>query len=676
MFSKLLSLLSSKAGVSLCLTLLFVFPRMSFAQGIRDSVFNIKPVQITADYIFKQEEAGMKISEVDSLVFIDKANESLSQLLSENTSVFIKDYGRGALATASFRGTAASHTQVRWNGININSPMTGMVDFSLIPVYIIDELSLTHGAASMRDQSGGLGGVININNTPDWSKPFSLKYIQGIGSYDTYSEFIKLTYGSSQVQFKTSVYHNQSDNDYPFINRRIKDYDPATGEMNYRKVKNEQADYKVYGIMQEAYWKVTDHIVWKANYWGQKADRSIPTVLSYEGGNEANMNQQVDEDHKGVTETKFYFAQADLKLRLGYDSKDLHYSSQNYVPGKGLISMIDSKSKAKTYSGHIDFAAWNQEDLKFTASFSYDRNDVDTYESVNKTTYEENRDYFSLFCSLSKSFGERLNLNLMDRQDVIDGKIVDNVPYLGFDYRLVQQRDLILKGNITHNYHAPTLNDLYWQPGGNPDLKAEKGISGDLGIEYLFTKPAFQVKTELTSYYSDINDWIVWLPTFKGFWQPFNIKQVISYGLEYNLNISGQQGNFQYKLLGGYSYTRSKNLGDSEKWGDNSNGKQLIYVPLHSGNVLVDLRYKNSFIMYQWNHFSERFTTTSNRTIKRDWLYPYYMNNMTIGQRFDMKGCKLVAQLKINNLMDEYYRSILFRYMPGRNYLFTLMLEI
>ena len=113
-----------------------------FSQGIRDSVFMIDAVEIKADRIFLKEEAGMKQTELDTAILKEKVSLSLSDLLSENTPVFIKNHGRGALATASFRGTAASHTRVNWNGININSPMAGMVDFSLIPVYIIDELNL------------------------------------------------------------------------------------------------------------------------------------------------------------------------------------------------------------------------------------------------------------------------------------------------------------------------------------------------------------------------------------------------------------------------------------------------------------------------------------------------------------------------------------------------------
>ena len=131
-----------------------------FSQGMQDSVFVIEEVAITKERIFVKEKAGMKQTHVDSVVLQNKASVSLSDLLSENTSVFIKNHGRGALATASFRGTSPSHTQVSWNGININSPMAGMVDFSLIPVYIIDELKLNHGSASLADRSGGIGGSI------------------------------------------------------------------------------------------------------------------------------------------------------------------------------------------------------------------------------------------------------------------------------------------------------------------------------------------------------------------------------------------------------------------------------------------------------------------------------------------------------------------------------------
>ena len=190
-------------------------------QGITDSVFFIEGVSIAAEQIFVKEQAGMKQTRVDSLSLQKKVSLSLSDLLSENTSVFIKNHGRGALATASFRGTAPSHTQVSWNGLNINSPMAGMVDFSLIPVYIIDDLILNHGAASLADRSGGIGGSIHINNQADWSRKNSLSYTQGIGSYRTFDEFLQVGIGGEKIRSMTRLYHNRSKNDYTFTNRGI-----------------------------------------------------------------------------------------------------------------------------------------------------------------------------------------------------------------------------------------------------------------------------------------------------------------------------------------------------------------------------------------------------------------------------------------------------------------------
>ena len=198
-----------------------------YSQGIQDSVYAIEEVAITAERIFMKEQAGMKQTDVDSTVLQNKISLSLSDLLSENTTVFIKNHGRGALATASFRGSSASHTQVSWNGININSPMAGMVDFSLIPVYIIDELNLKHGSASLADRSGGIGGSININNRAEWNNKSKIGYLQGIGSYSTFDEFLQVGVGKKTIQSKTRLYHNYSQNDYTFINRGIGTIDPV-----------------------------------------------------------------------------------------------------------------------------------------------------------------------------------------------------------------------------------------------------------------------------------------------------------------------------------------------------------------------------------------------------------------------------------------------------------------
>ena len=39
------------------------------------------------------------------------------------------------------------------------------------------------------------------------------------------------------------------------------------------------------------------------------------------------------------------------------------------------------------------------------------------------------------------------------------------------------KKELKLKGSTAYNYRFPSMNDLYWRPGGNPDVKPEEGPS-------------------------------------------------------------------------------------------------------------------------------------------------------------------------------------------------------
>ncbi|MCS2983587.1 TonB-dependent receptor [Bacteroides xylanisolvens] len=44
--------------------------------------------------------------------------------------------------------------------------------------------------------------------------------------------------------------------------------------------------------------------------------------------------------------------------------------------------------------------------------------------------------------------------------------------------------NVMLKVSISRNYRFPTLNDLYFLPGGNPNLKNEQGFSYDAGVSF------------------------------------------------------------------------------------------------------------------------------------------------------------------------------------------------
>ena len=662
-----------KAWISL-VACLMAFPL--FSQGIRDSVFRIEGVNVAAERIFVKEQAGMKQTDVDTTVLQNKVALSLSDLLSENTPVFIKNHGRGALATASFRGTAASHTQVTWNGISINSPMAGMVDFSLIPVYIIDELNLKHGPASLADGIGGIGGSINLHNRAGWTDKRTISYMQGIGSYHTFDEFLQLGLGSDKIRSKTRLYHNRSKNDYTFVNRGIGNIDPHTGSLAHPIDTNDYASYTRYGLLQELYYRPRpDHVI-SMKYWGQYADRTIPRPTSYEGPDNSNLNSQQDTDHRVVADWKYYSVIGKWMVRSGYSAKQLDYSQMNRVPGLGLVPAIYSESRQNSLFSTLAYSGSRGNDLSYKGTLDMNFHKVGSADSVSGTGYKGRRNEVSMLFAIRKGFADRLNLNLMLRQDWVDGERVPFIPFLGVEVRLLNGADLLWKGNVARNYHQPSLNDLYWQPGGNSGLRPEKGFTVETGLEYQQHQRGHLFKTELTLYRTDIEDWIIWIPSYRGFWEPRNISRVLSKGVEYNLQIQGNLADFGYKMAATYGYTSSVNYGDPAIWGDNSYGKQLVYIPLHSGNMMMHLNWKNLFVTYQYNAYSERFTTSSNDVTRRDWLYPYFMNDVSAGGSFHVKQVNFTVELKVYNLFNEAYHSVLYRPMPGRNYQFVIMFQI
>ena len=663
-----------KAACTLALTGLLAYPL--FSQGMQDSVYVIEEVAITKERIFVKEQAGMKQTHVDSMVLQNKASLSLSDLLSENTTVFIKNHGRGALATASFRGTSPSHTQVRWNGININNPMAGMVDFSLIPVYIIDELNLNHGSASLADRSGGIGGSININNQAQWNEKHRIKYLQGIGSYSSFDEFLQVGLGNKKIQSKTRLYHNYSKNDYTFINRGIVNIDPVSGDLTNPIDTNDHASYLRYGLLQEIYYRpLTNHLI-SLKYWGQYADRTIPKPTSFEGPDNSNLNNQEDRDHRLVADWKFYGDFGKLLLRSGYAEKGLDYNQMNQVPGLGLIPAIWSESRQQSLYNTFSYSGALDEDFSWEGGIDLSYHKVGSADSVSGAAYEGRRNEFSAMFAVCKGFKDRVNLNLLLRQEWVDGVRLPFIPFFGMDLKLIEGVDLLLKANIARNYHLPTLNDLYWQPGGNPDLLPEEGFTVESGLAYQQEFSGLLLKTELSFYRSQIDNWIIWIPSYRGYWEPSNIRSVLSKGLEYSIQLQGYFSEFNYRLSSTYGYTSAVNQGDPLIWSDESYGKQLVYMPLHSGNMMAHLGWGNLFFVYQFNAYSERYTTSSNDVSQRDRLYPYFMNDISAGSTFRLKKVDLSLEFKVYNLFNEAYHTILYRPMPGRNYQLVLKIQI
>lgn len=642
---------------ALCIVACFNY-LISSAQGIQDSLFLIPAVEVSGARIFLKEEAGTKTTKVDSMVLMEKINVSLSSVLAENTSVYIKDYGRGALATASFRGTSPSHTQVSWNGININSPMLGMVDFSLIPVYLIDDMNLLHGAASIGSQSGGLGGQINIENRVNWKNRFSGRYYQGIGSFKTFDELGQVNIGNEKIQAKTRVYHSYSKNNYPFLNKNVL---PAT------KQRNKDAEFSKYGAMQEFYYKPNNLLNTSVQIWLQNAWRAIPTVTSDESSDASKkkFNEQTDKTLKAVAHADYYRDSYTLRATTGIDVQLLDYVNGyiiNDINNLNTNAFSTMKSWYNTLEG--EWRANSKLLIKSSAKVNLFK--ISTRENVKQTGYKIGRNEASLFMGTFYEPITHIQISGSLRKDFVENLYTPIIYRLGINYRPFMEHNLIVKSNFSRNFRTPTLNDLYWQPGGNISLKPEKGHTWESGVHFTFQKQTLETELQLTGYHSKIDNWIIWLPGLQGYWEPQNLETVVSKGLEFMVKTGYSINKTKFYALINYTLTRTTSQGKALTEGDISKGKQLPFIPKHSANVFFTASNRGYYANFQHNTYSKRSLLYTNDDAYT--LYPYHLNHASVGKRWKWNKYTFDVELKIDNLFNEFYRTVLNRFMPQRNY--------
>lgn len=658
-----------------------------FAQGIRDSLFRIGTVEVHSRTEFEKEHAGMKTIHLDTAILQYQLTSDLSVLLKENTSIITKDYGRGALSTASFRGTTPSHTSVSWNGININSPMLGMVDFSLVPMFIVDEMNLQHGAASVEADGGALGGLIEIRNRPDWSGRFSGKAYAGFGSFGTSHAYTRINAGTRNFRSSTRLYSEQSHNNYPFANKNIILKDSVTGELVHPVVRNKNAAFRKMGISQGFYLKAGDKNMISNRTWIQEANRSIPTVLSNEYDSEilSRENLQADRTLKNVTEFNHYGARTDVRILSGIDLQQLNYSMQSRVIGYHLVQSVNSGSRMKGWYNTVetDHEFTDRFSVKFKASLN--RYQISTHDTASLTGYEKTRQEESIFGGFYYQPLESIQLSIQLRKEFTNSHQVPLIYVAGLTYKPLPGKQFYLKANFSRNFHVPSLNDLYWQPGGNPDLLPEQGHTAEAGMDFIASSELLSVKSSLTGFRSDIQNWILWLPGYKGFWEPVNIDQVRSFGLEYHLNVITAIGKTQMRLFGNLALTRTFSLGDSFVASEGS-GRQLPFVPVIAGNINASVEKNGYYLVFQNNSMGQRYLLNGDAAPGEETghiesgsytenfytLYPHFLNNLTIGKAFRQKYGNFTLELDIDNLFNETYRNILQRFMPGRSYMIHL----
>ena len=620
--------------------------------------------QYLADTIRIREISVLGVKEMEGSLFNHTGMDSLSravsrtltltELLSGNSNIYIKTSGRGSLATAAFRGTDASHTSIFWNGMELNSAMNGQVDLSLVPVFFLDDIQLYHGGSSLLCGSGALGGSVVMNSKADWSEKPGGKLIQEFASFSSYNMLFRTGVTRNSWHFNTRMFYNYSKNDYSYVNRTL---------IPSKKDRVRDAMYKRYGLLQEGYYRLNADNILSLSLWLQQSHRRLPPLASYEG----NRREEFQDD-KSLRLTfgwDRYYTGGDIRFRSGFSMTELDYFLRSL---RYDYINYDSENRELELSNSLEHRHRFSEKFELQSQLRLDVQDASNYEAVRKDGYHGSRTELSFMSTASRKLGKRLEAYLLLREELVDRRWLAAMPSAGFEYMLPVGHDLSLKANLSRNYKNPDLNDLYWIPGGNPDLEPEKGISTDLSLRYRRTGDGFSLSNRIGAFYADIDNWIIWMPTPYRYWTASNIRRVITRGLEWQLVAEGETGTWVYHLRSNYSLTMATN---ESPQGDNdlSGGRQLIYIPRHTGNLNINLAKSSWFINYQLEYSGKRYTQTGSEADAFEIiLTPYMLSDLMLGKDMCVLGQQFLLQLGIRNIFDTDYQMIYSRPMPGRNY--------
>ena len=653
------------------------------AQAQDDVRRNIAIKEVTVYGQRPMKDIGVQRTRIDSAVLKENVSLSMADVLAFNSSIFVKSYGRATLSTVSFRGTSPSHTQVTWNGMKINSPMLGMTDFSMIPSYFIDDASLLHGTSSVNETGGGLGGAVRLSTKPAQADGFGLQYVQGVGSFKTFDEFLRLTYGDDHWQLSSRAVYSSSPNDYKYRNRDKKEniYDD---EMNiigsyYPIERNRSGSYKDLHLLQEVYYNTGHGDRFGLNAWYINSNRELQ-MLTTDYGDAADFdNRQREHTFRGVLSWDHLRSDWKLAAKAGYIHTWMAYDYER-DPGNGIMqTMTRSRSRINTFYGQADGEYYLDKWL-FTASLTAHQHMVESrdkniiLQQGNKAVvgYDTNRMELSSSLSAKWRPSDRVGVSAVLREELFGDTFSPLIPALFVDGVISQRGNIMAKASLSRNYRFPTLNDLYFLPGGNPDLRPERGWTYDAGLSFAVGRDGVYSLSGSASWFdSYISDWILWLPTTKGFFSPRNVKDVHAYGVELQSSLEvALSPSMQLTLDGTYSWTPSINEGEPMSPADKSVGKQLPYVPEHTATLTGRLTWRSWSLLYKWNYYSKRYTMSSNDLSLSGTLPTYFMNNVTLEKGLSFAWADLSLKLAVNNLFDEEYLSVLSRPMPGINFEF------
>ena len=526
--------------------------------------------------------------------------------------------GPGSISTVSINGGPTSQTKVTLNGFNLSNMQTGVTDLSQLPTPFINEAKIVTSGQKLIG-SGSQNGILELST---WEPNNSISH--SFKSLNSEESYVKFALQSKLIQTSIIVGERYDKGDFE-VSWREKSFKRQNNNFN-----------QLYSSIQFNS-RINNNLFFKGLSLSTRQKRGVPGQV------------WSPSNAKHLDDLDIYASSLNWISRLGKGSLKYFYrlSNDTYInPQYSLENKNRLKSSSLTISNPI-FRTRNT-----LLGFSID--------AQSQLLNSDQKTFKKDILTTTFNFITKLNNSL-----IISPSIQNNFSDNFFNhntYSVLGTYDL--KNNVfdqlglslsTHFRH-PTFNDLYWQPGGNPELESELGKNHSLSLSL---KPTFLGIFDVVYFNSETNNLIQWLP-IQSYWQAKNLNDVKRYGVSGNWRKNSQ-----------YLQIRSSFSLNESYYGKDR--KPLRYSPKILGTLFLEGKIRNY-----------TFNLNTHHTGKMISMYSYPENNIipanTISsfhasKKYHLKGFELIGRISIINIFNKQYESSKGYPEPGQSIALTLTLN-
>ena len=590
---------------------------------------------------------GSRRLELDSAVLAQYRGANLAEVLQARTPLVLKSYGPGQLATIALRGTSAQHTAVLWNGLNIMLPTLGQNDFALLPVGASTQVAVQPGPAAALYGSGAVGGAVLLTTDPDW-RPGARGSVQAdAGSFGLVGGSLEARTATPAVAVRVAASYREARNNYPYVLRE------ARGAVRHT-LRNAALRHQ-WSLSPDVAWRVGSAGELTAAAWLTDVDREIQSGVSVAG----SQARERDQSRRLVLGYRHVGARRQWAVRGAWFEDILNYRDGG-APSNSRVRTTQAQAEHTAALGARGSLRLGLEAQRFAALVS----------GYGPEIVAENRGAAFALLRYDPRPALRLSANL--RQSVLPAGLAPLTPTFGLEWdlrapavdSLAPAHGVTLKASAARSYRAPTLNERYWLPGGNPALRPESGLGYEAGLRHrLALRPGTVLETELTAFRQDVADWVQWLPgTGTGIWSPRNLRQVRSQGVEASSALRLRRGRYAGSAQLAYHITDTRKTQGTAADSDPV-GVQLAFVPLHQASFGTDHRWRSWLVSGTFVFTSFRYTNASGD----DFLPATGLVGATLGRTLHgPAGTSVLVLVQAANLLNQAYDSYPGRPAPPR----------